>query len=496
MKNGKLLISTGVIVYLTTIFSVCTYADDVQDGFLKDMAAGLKARWAITDSLGDETLPTDEEIETRNRYLDAELKYIEKYKEEDFSNTRLDFLAKTYIDGVEMQKNALQYYEDYNVIFDSQWSAGYTTRAVALCDIYDYYGLDIDQENVDEMRSVATPGYTYEIVSSNDDVGIEVDEKLIEIIEAEAIDRGYGYLELYYKIKNISDVTLDNILLTVTELDENNDISGTTYLYSDSNLEPGQSVTLNGGTVSKEQPTVLKVEEISCSGGDVSYKQNTFDGSGDFLTCLVEEILDASKEVQTASDNDIEIFNNEGITISIGNMERLSYGAYRIHIHAENLNHHNIIISTEDYKAVINGKMINSSLQGEVQSGKTASINWDIYDNDLADAGIEKIESISFKVMISDASNYSKLYTGEEKFFNVTEDNTITPREVYNDKEHIRQVQELLNKLGYECGSADGVPGKLTNSCILAFEKDHGLNEATEITPELIAALEKAANSQ
>ena len=47
--------------------------------------------------------------------------------------------------------------------------------------------------------------------------------------------------------------------------------------------------------------------------------------------------------------------------------------------------------------------------------------------------------------------------------------------------------------LGYNSGSTDGVPGKLTNSAILQFEKDHGYAENTDITPELIAQLEQAA---
>ena len=60
-------------------------------------------------------------------------------------------------------------------------------------------------------------------------------------------------------------------------------------------------------------------------------------------------------------------------------------------------------------------------------------------------------------------------------------------------KENIQKVQQLLTNLGYNSGSTDGVPGKLTNSAILQFEKDHGYAENTDITPELIAQLEQAA---
>ena len=69
----------------------------------------------------------------------------------------------------------------------------------------------------------------------------------------------------------------------------------------------------------------------------------------------------------------------------------------------------------------------------------------------------------------------------------------VSQRVVYTDKENIQKVQQLLTNLGYNSGSTDGVPGKLTNSAILQFEKDHGYAENTDITPELIAQLEQAA---
>ena len=72
----------------------------------------------------------------------------------------------------------------------------------------------------------------------------------------------------------------------------------------------------------------------------------------------------------------------------------------------------------------------------------------------------------------------------------------VSQRVVYTDKENIQKVQQLLTQLGYNSGSTDGVPGKLTNSAILQFEKDHGYVENTDITPDLIAQLEQAVQQQ
>ena len=114
------------------------------------------------------------------------------------------------------------------------------------------------------------------------------------------------------------------------------------------------------------------------------------------------------------------------------------------------------------------------------------------WKKDLDDAGIDKIKELSLNIMIMDADTFNTLYMGDEKFISVSDDNKITEKAVYTDKENIQKVQSLLNSAGYNCGSADGVPGKQTNSALLQFEKDHNLPETTDITPELIEALESA----
>lgn len=133
-----------------------------------------------------------------------------------------------------------------------------------------------------------------------------------------------------------------------------------------------------------------------------------------------------------------------------------------------------------------------SPLWAEVQSGKTANVTMSFWKSDLDSAGIDVIREMTMNISIMDANTFDILYKGDEKFVSISEDNKISEKAVYTDKENIQKVQELLNSAGYDCGSADGVPGKQTNSALLQFEKDHGLQETTDITPELIEALENA----
>lgn len=158
-----------------------------------------------------------------------------------------------------------------------------------------------------------------------------------------------------------------------------------------------------------------------------------------------------------------------------------------------NLNHKDIYISSANYTIVINGMSANISPIGEIQSGKTGTVVLEFYPDQIGGIAIEDIKSIDFKLAIYNNTNnqYSLKAESGEIYLNVN-GNIVTQRVVYTDKENIQKVQQLLTTLGYDSGSTDGIPGKLTNSAILQFKKDYGLAESTDITPELIAELEKA----
>lgn len=191
-------------------------------------------------------------------------------------------------------------------------------------------------------------------------------------------------------------------------------------------------------------------------------------------------------------EDEFEIYSNEGITIYVTGFSKDDY-TRNIHFRIENLNHHDIIVGTSDYQVIVNGNMLYSSLYEEVKSGKTANGTLSFYKDDPDMAGIDKIQDLTFSIAILDLNSYSTLYTSDVISLSVDEDNLkVSARTVFNDTETIRQVQELLNSAGYDCGSADGVSGKKTNSAILQFEKDHGLPENTDLTPELLETLKAA----
>ena len=220
-----------------------------------------------------------------------------------------------------------------------------------------------------------------------------------------------------------------------------------------------------------------------------SSEQNTTSGNAAISTDISDVNINSDDPVQEP----IEVYNDDGVKITITKYEKTEYGSAKLTMNVVNLNHHNLRFTATD-KVVVNGTTSNCSPYGEIQSGKTGDVVLELYPEQMGGLLVDDIKSIEFKIAIYITDNNRSNFKDEsnEIFLSVNGD-VVTQRVVYTDAEHIKQVQQLLVALGYNSGSADGVPGKLTNSAILQFQKDHGLSESTDITPELIAELEKAS---
>lgn len=208
-----------------------------------------------------------------------------------------------------------------------------------------------------------------------------------------------------------------------------------------------------------------------------------------------EDTADEENTGGTSSTQEqIVLYDNEGIKVVITGMEEPDLFSTKINVRVENLNHHDICVGASNNQMVVNGSSVYSPLWIQVQSGKTASGTMEFYATDLKAAGIDKIDELSLTIQISDGESFMPIYEGNEIFLAVDDNYIIHEKSVYTDKESIQKVQQLLNDAGYDCGFADGVPGKKTNSALLQFERDNGLPETTDITPELIETLEEAIN--
>ena len=224
------------------------------------------------------------------------------------------------------------------------------------------------------------------------------------------------------------------------------------------------------------------------SSSDMS-SVNTDENSNDSSIDASDVNLGTDAAVQEA----IEVYNDDGVKITISEYAKTEYGSSKLKMNVVNLNHHNLRIYSPN-NVVVNGITTNCTPYGEIQSGKTGDVVLELYPEQMSGVAIDDIKTIEFKLSIYTSDNNRQNFKAESNDIYLTVNNDIvTQRVVYSDKENIQKVQQLLNSLGYNSGSTDGVPGKLTNSAILQFQKDHGLAESTDITPELIAELEKAS---
>jgi localization factor PodJL len=56
-------------------------------------------------------------------------------------------------------------------------------------------------------------------------------------------------------------------------------------------------------------------------------------------------------------------------------------------------------------------------------------------------------------------------------------------------KKAVRNIQAILNKNGYDAGSADGVLGEKTKTAIAAFQKDNDMEATGEVNEKVVRAL-------
>ena len=69
------------------------------------------------------------------------------------------------------------------------------------------------------------------------------------------------------------------------------------------------------------------------------------------------------------------------------------------------------------------------------------------------------------------------------------EEYVIDPMTEYSDSETIMFVQNALNELGYECGTADGISGQKTANALSAYQTDNSLTVTGTITHETLESL-------
>ena len=352
--------------------------------------------------------------------------------------------------------------------------------------------MDLPVDDVREFRdSLANDALVYNL--SSEDLTVQSDTQStsqeasapLSIVSEEVKDASYGTIIITCGITNDTDKTISNINLTMAGYDDTNTVIAQGYGYLSTPLEAGQTANIDVSFTADESIDTAKLTNYDLTYSESGeYKQGTFSDSG-------LSVKDGLKQKENSSES-IVVYDQDGYKISIDaiNPNDTNYGGCTVKVTFQNLTHKNACLQDNfESPSYINGSDVNLSGSINATSGKKGTDVFTAYDENLKNAGIDKITDITLYFSIIDTTSYETLANVGPFTFTVNDDGTFSSKQVYTDSETIQEVQSLLNAAGYDVGAADGVPGKKTNSMILQYEQDHGLKEDTAITDELLNSL-------
>ena len=191
--------------------------------FIVNLGKGLEARWTLTDSEeynseALETMSLAEYQKADTLFVNAELDAIGDLDEYEFEDQDLKKLAETYMMGLELQKEGIQYQGTTEYTKQQQtWDLGYNYRAVCMTDLYNEYGLTVDEKfknNLDDFvaesltakKSIAVQEYVDELPSK------------VEYVKDEEKSDDWS---TYYKavIENTTEYEIDSLEIEIDFLD-------------------------------------------------------------------------------------------------------------------------------------------------------------------------------------------------------------------------------------------------------------------------------------
>ena len=271
----KRFFATGFICIIMLVFPLSVFAESQED-FLTDLANGLKARWAISDGATDEELL---DMDFRASYLNAEQEYIAKYKNASFDNEKFNQLAQLYMKGVTLQKEAIDYYADFPIVFNNAWTTGYMMRAYAIKDLHDYYGLEVADTNFQEFQDYIAGIEQPQTVTITEYGRTTEEEHLLDLENISMYPFTDEYTKLEVKVRNVSEKKMQDMSLKFNILDGNGDILSNYSAYNNGSLNAGQAATVSC-TFPKADADTIEFMGISYTKETGEYVDNTVEGFG------------------------------------------------------------------------------------------------------------------------------------------------------------------------------------------------------------------------
>lgn len=191
--------------------------------FIVNLGKGLEARWTLTDSEeysseALEKMSLAEYQKADTLFVNAELDAIGDLSEYEFEDQELKQLAETYMRGLELQKEGIQYQGTTEYTKQRQtWELGYNYRAVCMTDLYNEYGLTVDEKFQDDLDNFVAQSSTAKKSIAVQEYVDELPNQVEYIKDEEKSDEW----STYYKavIENTTDYEIDSLEIEIDFLD-------------------------------------------------------------------------------------------------------------------------------------------------------------------------------------------------------------------------------------------------------------------------------------
>lgn len=218
------------------------YADT---DFIAAMKNSLQARWDVSNQKSNADLLAMDSTEYTNfmkSCIGAELEIIDAYPDKNYADAKLQNLAKKYVNSLNDQLAALEYYAADLMQYNEKWTAAYDERTKLILELVDEYGLTVDEQYQHILDELSTNA---QVVTKKEEKenAIEAlsDQVNFQLVENE---EDYGWHEYETVIENTTDEIIAYYSLEISLLDADGVIIGTTYTDPINNWKPGTKAKL------------------------------------------------------------------------------------------------------------------------------------------------------------------------------------------------------------------------------------------------------------
>ena len=154
--------------------------------FLEDIKTSYDKRSTVVDKYTISeinTLSNDEFVKWRQEAVEKEEEFYEEYKNAVFKDLNIQYLCRTYCDGVQSQKQATDRYfikKDYDS-YTTEWTSAYNKRSYVIVELAEYYNVPFG-DITDMKENVAALDSLNEAETRNASVDKETVRKTQELL--------------------------------------------------------------------------------------------------------------------------------------------------------------------------------------------------------------------------------------------------------------------------------------------------------------------------